>query len=263
MPAWARKSDKFAYVTDRAGEPGIWLHDLDGSERPLVTPAMFPPGTTNWLENPTLSPAGDRLAYTRSATNGEHPIWISSLAGGPPVRLTNASKTEYMASWSPDGGRIAYLLYTERGTNSITICKTSGQATPMELRSKVSGNLPDWSPTGEWISFNDDSGWNLVSPDGKSTRALGKIATRHLTFSKDGQTLYGIRAEKDHQYLFSLSLAGNRMKTIGDVGTEFVPSSYLNPGVRFSLSPDGKSILYPSLSFKTSLWMLEGFDAPY
>lgn len=103
---------------------------------------------------------------------------------------------------------------------------------------------------------------NLISRDGKSTRALGKIATPHLTFSKNGQTLYGIRTEKNHQYLFSLSLTGNKMKTIGDVGTEFTPRSYLNPGIRFSLSPDGKCILYPSFSTKTSLWMLEGFDTP-
>jgi hypothetical protein len=52
------------------------------------------------------------------------------------------------------------------------------------------------------------------------------------------------------------------MKTIGDVGSEFAPNSFLGPGIRFSLSPDGKSILYPTHSSKTSLWMLEGFDAP-
>jgi serine/threonine protein kinase len=262
MPLWARKSEKFAYQTDRTGEPEIWLHEGDGSERPLVTPAMFPAGTTIWWMNPALSPAGDRLAYTWLSTKGENDIWISSLAGGPPVRLTTTSETEKMASWSPDGGRIVYLRASKDGTTSIMLCKTSGQATPIELRSKVTQYLPDWSPTGEWISFADPSGWNLISPDGKSTRALGKIATPHLTFSKGGQTLYGIRAEKDHQYLFSLSLAGDRMKTIGDVGTEFVPRSYLTPGIRLSLSPDGKSILYPSYSMKTSLWMLEGFDPP-
>ena len=263
MPAWARKSEKFCYATDRNGDPEIWLHDVDGSERPLVAPAMFPGGTIKRLMNPALSPAGDRLAYLRFATDGVDTIWISALAGGPPVRLTNTSgnEAEFMASWSPDGGRVAYLLY-KGGTHSLMTCKTSGQATPTELRSKVGDLLPDWSPTGEWISFQDASGWNLISPDGKSTRALGKIETPHLTFSKDGQTLYGIRAEQNHQYLFSLSLAGNQMKTIGDVGTEFVPRSYLDPGIRFSLSPDGKSILYPTYSTKTSLWMLEGFDAP-
>jgi hypothetical protein len=51
------------------------------------------------------------------------------------------------------------------------------------------------------------------------------------------------------------------MKTFG--GTEFVPGGYLVPGIRFSLSPDSKSILYPTASYKTSLWMLEGFDAPH
>jgi serine/threonine protein kinase len=267
MPAWARKSEKFAYLTNRNGESELWLHEADGSERPIVTPAMFPAGiaagTTNYWFNPTLSPTADRVAFERVATDGEWVIWISSLAGGPPVRLTNTTITgdEYPASWSPDGGRIVYLQSTG-GTFSLMICKTSGQATPVELRSHIGLLLPDWSPTGEWISFEDDSGWNLISPDGKSTRALGKIDTPHLTFSKDGRTLYGIRADGEHEYLFSLDIASSRMKTIGDVGTEFVPRSFLNPGVRFSLSPDGKSILYPTYSSKTSLWMLEGFDAP-
>jgi hypothetical protein len=52
------------------------------------------------------------------------------------------------------------------------------------------------------------------------------------------------------------------MRTIGDVGSEFAPGSYLNPGIRFSLSPDGGSILYPSRINRTSLWMLEGFEKP-
>ena len=64
-----------------------------------------------------------------------------------------------------------------------------------------------------------------------------------MTFFKDGKTLYGIRAEGDHQYLFSLTIATGQMTTIGDVGSEFAPRSYLIPGIRFSLSPDGQSIL--------------------
>ncbi len=74
--------------------------------------------------------------------------------------------------------------------------------------------------------------------------------------------LYGIRAEGEHQYLFSLAIATGQMKTIGDVGSEFAPRSYLNPGIRFSVSPDGGSILYPTASTKRGLWMLEGFEKP-
>jgi hypothetical protein len=100
----------------------------------------------------------------------------------------------------------------------------------------------------------------LISPDGQSRRSLGKIDTSQLSFSKDGQTLYGIRAEGSKYFLFSPSVAGGQMKTIGEISAEFAPSSYLGPGIRFSVSPDGQSILYPSLSINSSLWMLEGFD---
>src|ERR1035437_5774254 len=101
---------------------------------------MFPARTTNWWMNPTLSPAGDRLAYQRIAIGGENAIWISSVAGSPPVPVTNTSEWQNMGSWSPDGGRIAYLQ-VKGGTISVMICKTSGQATPIELRSNVSLSL--------------------------------------------------------------------------------------------------------------------------
>ena len=93
-------------------------------------------------------------------------------------------------------------------------------------------------------------------------RRISEAVARHLTFSKDGKMLYGIRAEGDHQYLFSLAIATSQMKTIGDVGSEFAPRSSPTPGIRFSVSPDGGSILYPTLRTKTGLWMLEGFEKP-
>ena len=262
MPAWAQKVDKFAYQTDQNGEHEIWLHDSDGTDRPVVTPALFPPGTTDFFMGPSLTPTADRLTYTRIAT-GEAVLWISSTAGGSPVRLTNVSSGyEYLGAWSPDGRRVAYLQ-SNKEIHSLMICKTSGQATPIELRSKIAEALPDWSPDGEWIVFEDEAGWHLITPDGKSARALGQMKTAHLTFSKDGKTLYGIRAEGDHRFLFSFAIATNQVKTIGDVGPDFTPLSYLTPGIRFSLSPDGKSILYPTASSNESLWMLEGFDVPH
>jgi hypothetical protein len=46
------------------------------------------------------------------------------------------------------------------------------------------------------------------------------------------------------------------------VGKDFTPASYSNPGIRLSLSPDGKSIIFPAMRRSSSLWMLEGFDPP-
>ena len=262
MPLWAAKGERFVYATSSHGEPEIWLHESDGNERPVLTQSAFPPGTGSWFSNPALSPDGGRLAVRQIPPTGQAAIWIASVAGGTPVRLTNDSGTERMAAWSPDGARVVYNR-TKDGIGSIMIAKTSGQATPIELVRTPVLLMPDWSPTGEWIVYaGGKDTWALISPDGKEKRDLGEIATPHLTFSKDGKTLYGIRAEADHQYLFSLTIATGQMKTIGDVGSEFAPRSYLTPGIRFSVSPDGQSILYPTYTTKTGLWMLEGFEKP-
>jgi serine/threonine protein kinase len=262
MPLWAAKGERFVYETSSHGEPEIWLHDSDGAERPVLTQAAFPPGTGSRFWNPAISPDGGRLAVAQHLPNGQGGVWIASIAGGTPVRLTNDTGIEWMAAWSPDGAHIVYQRRKE-GIDSIMIAKTSGQATPVELVRGATGGLPDWSPTGKWIVYSIAPGsWALLSPDGKEKRDLGKINTPHLTFSKDGKTLYGIRDEGEHQYLFSSTIATGNMKSIGDMGSEFAPRSYRNPGIRFSVSPDGQSILYPTFTTKTGLWMLEGFEKP-
>ena len=107
-----------------------------------------------------------------------------------------------------------------------------------------------------------------MSADGKTVQSYGEAAVPAMTFSADSKLLYGIRAGKEgsnpyfHQVLFSMDIATKAEKTIGDLGPEFGPQSYLNPGTRLSLSPDGKHILFPVLRGSSSLWMLEGFEGP-
>jgi Tol biopolymer transport system component len=261
MPAWAMRQEKFAYVTNRNGPPEIWMRG-EGWDRPLVTPASFPAATTNWFMTPALSPGAERLVYTRVDATGHNFNWISSVSGGPPFRLTNESNaTEYGGSWSPDGNSFTYVR-RRSGEYSVMIVRTSGEATPVLLRANVGGWLPQWSPDAQWIKFLDYAGgsWTLISPDGKTVRALGIEDAIEMTFSKDSRLLYGIRKDHNRVGLFSLDIEAKALKNIGDLAKDFLPSSYLGPGIRLSLSPDGKSILYPAMRTSSSLWMLEGFE---
>jgi len=194
--------------------------------------------------------------------------WISSVSGGPPVRLSNAKDViERGGAWSPDGGRFVYWQF-HKGSVSVMVVKTTGEATPVALIEKVGAALPEWSPDGQWIKFYDVAGsfgsvgWDLISPDGKTRRSYGEPSATQMTFSTDSKRLYGIRVEGDHRTLFSLDIATKEVKTIGEIGKDFTPLSYNNPGVRLSASPDGKSILFPAIRPSSSLWMLEGFDQP-
>ena len=264
MPAWAPRQPVFVYDSARDGSSAIWMRS-QGSDRRLVTEDSFPPGTTSGFATPVLSPAADRVAYMREEPSQQFYAWISSVSGGPPVRLTNASNTvERIGSWSPDGSSIVYWDARD-GVASLMIAKTTGEATPVMLRHNVGGPLPEWSPDGQWIKFADPpgaGGWSVISPDGKTLRSYGQPTTIQMTFSADSKKLYGIRVEPDRNILYSLDIATKEEKIIGDISKDFTPGSYSNPGIRLSLSPDGKSILYPALRRSSSLWMLEGFNPP-
>jgi TolB protein len=266
MPSWALHRKAFVYTSERSGSSAIWMRGEEG-DRPIVTADSFPSGSTSRLILPALSPQADRVLYIRTSGGSDNQFnWISSLSGGPPVRLTNAKDViERGGSWSPDGSRIVYWQY-RNGTISIMLARTTGEATPAVLCEKAGLPLPEWSPDGQWIKFidgrSDAAGWSLSSPDGKTLRSYGEPHTVEMTFSADSKRLYGIRVEADRRTLYSLDIATREVKTIGEIGRDFAPASYSNPGVRLSLSPDGKNILYPATRRSSSLWMMEGFQQP-
>ena len=66
---------------------------------------------------------------------------------------------------------------------------------------------------------------------------------------------------RDRELLFSVTIATGEEKVIGDVG-KFRYGSPLGPAYRFSLAPDGKSLVYGTGQFKDNLVMLHGFCSP-
>jgi serine/threonine protein kinase/Tol biopolymer transport system component len=257
MPAWAAKQPVMVYVSDRNGPSEIWIHRPDNPDRPIVTARDFRDGTTQWLAAPTLSPDASRAIYTRVKEGTTARIWISSVAGGAPIRLTNEDVDEFTGSWSPDG---AWFVYCAIGDGKVDLkkVKTTGQATPIVLKRDIpDANVPSWSPDGNWIA----TGANLVSPDGQTTKPLGQRSGAHYMFSADGKYVYSIGSDRGPEDLLRIDIATGAETVIGNVGREFRPGSNLSPSIRLSLAPDGKSFIYGSGTFTSNLWMLEGFAA--
>jgi Tol biopolymer transport system component len=106
MPAWAARESALVYVTDRNGEMEVWMRKPGQPDRPLVTPRDFPPGATKGFVGPSLSPDGTRVIYGHwEALIG---LWMSAVAGGPPVRLVKSAGNDPPGSWSPDGNWYVY-----------------------------------------------------------------------------------------------------------------------------------------------------------
>jgi Tol biopolymer transport system component/DNA-binding winged helix-turn-helix (wHTH) protein len=270
MASWSASQAKLAWVSDRRGPLEIWVREPDGVERPVITEAEFPPGTNRALLNPALSPEGNRIVFEREDSSGTIRLWIASLSGGLPVRLTNAEPdAEFGGSWSPDGSRFVYVQQTLDGKKQLMTIRTSGNVAPAMLRD-IGGftfYIPDWSPAGNWITYRDDYGWHVISSDGKSSKFLGKFETRYLAFAKDGKLLYGILtgeggADPNRATLFSLDPATLKQKVIKELGKDLQPNSIAYPGYRFSLAPDGKSFVYSTGKVQSDLWILDGLAVP-
>jgi eukaryotic-like serine/threonine-protein kinase len=263
MPAWAARDMSLVYVSDRNGGLEIWLHKPGQQDRPLVTSRDFPPDTTKWFMAPALSPDGGRVIYSRIEQTQGSALWMSSVAGGAPVRVSKDDpEAPFGGSWSPDGAWFVYIAVHD-GKAALKKVKTSGQAKPEVLKPglvRTSSMLPVWSPAGDWILYSDQ-GLKLISPDGKSTRDLSSLGDAACAFSSNGSMLYCGRPEpggNGRGQIFSASLEGKIERMIGSQAPEFQPANSLNPALRLSLSPDGKSITYSIVKRTSNLWLIDG-----
>jgi len=151
------------------------------------------------------------------------------------------------------------------GNNAdLMVASTSGQAPAHLLRKGIDVFIPVWSPDGKWIAIEtaNDQVLHLISPDGKQDRTLGKFNSPAAAFSSDSKTLYGIVSEPHHNYLVQMDVATGAQRRIGDMGPGFTPHADSNPTMRFTLTPDGKSLTFPTARRVSSLWMMTNFDPP-
>ena len=200
-PTWSPSGSEMAFTTDRSGRGEIWLRSRKGDwERPLVTPSDFGESQTYLLSAPAFSPDGQRIAYNLAGPEGVQ-IWITPIAGGPPIQLAPTGQTQDWPTWSPDGVWVAYAQ-SDRGDWTLAKMRV-GARTPAETLASdiVSFSPVQWAPDGSWIAYNGHSGLSLVSPDGKSTRVLHEQTWMAFTWSADSRRVYGIRQSDDFQHL--------------------------------------------------------------
>jgi len=266
MPQYAARSGRLTYVTDRQGPMEIWLREPDGSTRPLVTQKDVP-GGVKWFMSPALSPDGSRVIFSVTPPTGVPRLWMSSVSGGAPVRVTNATDDggEYPGDWSPDGSQFVFRTY-RNGQPGLAVVSTDGVAQLKQLGTmggEAMPALPSWSPVGDRIAYRDTGGYFFMDPDGGHKRLFLKLAGNeyvpNLAFSKDGKTLYGTLTALGKVELISVDADTGAKKTIRELPPTEAAISNLTPTLRFSLAPDGQSITYATGQFHSTLWLFQGW----
>jgi Tol biopolymer transport system component len=189
----------------RSGSDEIWLRSQAGDfERPLVTAQDFPKEETYLLGSPTFSPDGQRVAYYREGPSSNH-IWISPVAGGPPVELSSCQESRAGSADLVTGrqlDRVSTRLRRQVRTldSDEDACRHAG-GTQVVVSDIVPLSPVTWSPNGAWIAYSGREGLSIVAPDGASAHAITDEPWMAYAWSEDSRRLFGIRPSDDFKHL--------------------------------------------------------------
>lgn len=273
-PAASPVNTQFAYVTDRTGNPQIWLENVEGYlHQPLVTDADFDNSASMAVGSLAFSPDGTKLAFQRAASaEGSRPegsrLWITLLAGGRPVTTGGDETFQDAPTWSPKGDWIAYLTMTDqtRTQSGLLLAKTrvGVRTAPIPLYKGVPPFVarPQWSPDGDWILCETFDGLTLIAADGvRAPRVISDSRWFAYAWDKDGRRIYGLRPTDDlHHFMFvSLDPATGAERIINpNLGA--VPQA-LQPIRGFSRLPNG-GFLTSIARVRSDIYLIEGFRLP-
>lgn len=102
--------------------------------------------------SPSFSPDGSQIAFC-SSRGGSPQIYVMSVAGGRPRRVSPRGSYNTQPVWSPKGDKIAYTGRVDGRFQIFVVDVNSGEA--VQVTSSRGDNVdPTWSPDGRYLIFS-------------------------------------------------------------------------------------------------------------
>jgi Tol biopolymer transport system component/DNA-binding winged helix-turn-helix (wHTH) protein len=109
---------------------------------------------------PALSPDGNQIAFVWAGEDGRNvDIYVKSVNGERPLRITTDPSYDIRPAWSPDGQKIGFIRYdhhSERHNAMVVSALGNGSERMLFSLSNYSANLT-WSPDGKFIATSESS----------------------------------------------------------------------------------------------------------
>jgi Tol biopolymer transport system component len=134
-----------------------------------------------------ISPDGKRIVMSAS-----HDIWVITLDGGLPTRLTNDDSHETYPCWSPDGEWVAFV--DEVNYAIYIVPAGGGEIRQVSSESdRLGSGAITFSPDGELIAFLSGGSIKTIPVEGgEPTILVGKVKSGYhsqLAYSPDGSKI--------------------------------------------------------------------------
>jgi TolB protein len=140
-PSFSPDGRRLAFVSDRLGEPHIYVMPASGGEPRMVSEYVH--GRRGYNTGVEWSPRGPLLAFSTRA-GGSLQLAVVNVDGGGMRLLTNEGRNED-PSWAPDGRHVVFSSPDREGGGLFVLDTVSGHIRPL-LRGRGYG-LPAWSPS--------------------------------------------------------------------------------------------------------------------
>ncbi len=265
---WGTGSIVLAAIT-----AGVWFV-RSKPRAPEAPPVAVPLTSEAAVEfNPTFSPDGNQVAYSRSSGALDNCSIYIKIIGvpGTPRRLTTQPGCDESPAWSPDGRYIAFLRLKAFGGTKATVLRIPLTGTPeqalaeVSLPARVFGPRLAWFPNGRWLIMDDcrapkePCGLSLLSVDTRERHRLTTPPPRTgdddgPAISPDGRWLVFSRGvgAGDISQLYLLELSGDQPKGEPKQIT-FENRAHDSP----AWTPDGRELLFISGEWaSSSLWRI-------
>jgi Tol biopolymer transport system component/tRNA A-37 threonylcarbamoyl transferase component Bud32 len=237
---------RIVFASDRSGKGSeIWVCDSDGSKPVQLTNFGGPmAGTPRW------SPDGRQVVFDCNAGGNEN-VYVVSVEGGPPRRLTSEKSQDTVPSWSRDG---RWIFFASDRTGNWQLWKMPAEGGKAVQVTKGGGFAAFESYDGKTLYYAKGLQvpglWKVPVEGGEETLVLEQVGAAlwgYWGLTQGGIYFYNARTRAIEFFSFAT-------RKVTKVATPESGPLFFNPG--FSVSPDGRWILYAQADLAASHIML-------
>jgi len=189
-PLWTRDGSRVLLIRDTP-VPTLWWVDA-ATRRTTATPLA-----AAGMNNPTLSPDSQLVAFHVVEPSGVMNVWTQPLDGGPRRRVTTDAEAVSYPVWSPDGRTLAVEIKRGDQTHVGLVPSTGGAVEA--ITGEAGQSWPhSWSPDGLRVAFAGERHgvWNIYSVTSRTklVAPLTRFASssgwvRYPAWSHDGRRI--------------------------------------------------------------------------